>query len=110
MPRAGGSFVPANSPRPAAILPPAAPTPPVEVFMQTRQTDTLQSLPSVQAFLDDHAAALPGISHGAARTRLDTLVAELESHVTVQAATDFASKGATRKVRALRRALLRAIT
>jgi hypothetical protein len=61
----------------------------------------------VQAFLDDHVRSLPDISTGAARKRLDTLVAELQSHVREQASSNFASMGATKRVRALRRALLR---
>ena len=75
--------------------------------MQTRQACGLQSLQSVQAFLDDHAAALRDISSGAARKRLDTLVTQLNAHVAEQAASNYASQGATKKVRALRRALLR---
>jgi len=75
--------------------------------MQTRQAHTLQSLQAVQSFLDDPALELRSVSSGAARKRLDSLVTELQSHVTEQASSNFASQGATKRLRALRRSLLR---
>ena len=74
--------------------------------MQTRQANKLQSLQAVQSFLDDHEV-LHDVARSAARKRLDDLVAQLTTHVANQAGSNFASRGATKKLWALRRSLMR---
>ena len=75
--------------------------------MQTSQGNMLDSLKAVQHFLDEHAAKLGDVATGAARKRLDDVVAELAAHVADQSGSDLASQGSTKKQRALRAALIR---
>jgi hypothetical protein len=75
--------------------------------MQTTQAAMLASLTNVQKFLDTHAAKLGDVAAGAARKRLDGIVAELTAHVADQSGGHFAAQGFTKKQRALRTALMR---
>jgi hypothetical protein len=75
--------------------------------MQTTQGNMLQSLRNVAAFLDEHAAALPGVVQSGARQRLTDAIAELTTHAADQTGSKFGVQGASQKQKALRRALLR---
>lgn len=75
--------------------------------MQTAQGNMLQSLRSVQAFLEENAAKLTSVVNSGARQRLDDAIAELATHVSDQSGSHLASQGATQKQRVLRAALLR---
>ena len=75
--------------------------------MQTKQGNRLQSLRSVQAFLDEYAGRLAGVVRTGARQRLDDAVTELSTHASEQTGSSLASQGATQKQRTLRAALLR---
>jgi hypothetical protein len=75
--------------------------------MQTAQGNMLQSLRTVQAFLEENAAKLTSVVNSGARARLDAAIVELATHVTDQSGNHLASQGATKKQRALREALLR---
>ena len=75
--------------------------------MNTIQGRTLESLRSVQAFLDANADRLAGIANSGQRKKLDGMVIELEGHVGAQSSSALASKGATQKHQSLRVALLR---
>jgi hypothetical protein len=74
--------------------------------MQTIQGNMLQSLRTVQAFLEENAATLTDVVKTGARQRLDDAIAELSVHVTDQTGSALASQGATLKQHTLRRALL----
>ena len=75
--------------------------------MQTKQGSALQSLRSVQAFLDANATALAGVVASGARKRLDDLVASLDGHADTQSTGVLAAQGATQDHQALRAALVR---
>jgi len=75
--------------------------------MQTTQGNMLQSLGSVQAFLEENAAKLTDVVNTGARQRLDNTIAELSVHVSDQTGSALVSQGATLKQHTLRRALLR---
>jgi len=75
--------------------------------MQTTQGNMLQSLRTVQAFLEENAAKLTEVVKTGARQRLDDAIAELSGHASDQTGSALASQGATRKQRVLREALLR---
>jgi aminopeptidase N len=75
------------------------------VIMQTAQGNMLQSLRTVQAFLDDNAAKLPDVVKTDARQRLDDAVLELSGHASDQTGSALASQGATLKQRTLRRSV-----
>lgn len=75
--------------------------------MQTRQGSMLQSLRNVEAFLDQHADVLADVVKSGTRQKLADAIAALSTHVAGQAGSRLASKGATRKHYALRRALIR---
>ncbi|MDB4892336.1 MAG: hypothetical protein JWL61_4191 [Gemmatimonadetes bacterium] len=75
--------------------------------MQTNQGNMLQSLRTVQAFLEENAAELTDVVNTGARQRLDDAIAELSVHVSDQTGSALASQGATLKQYTLRRALLR---
>lgn len=75
--------------------------------MQTKQGNMLQSLRNVEVFLDENATQLAGVVQSDVRQRLTDAITSLEIHVSAQAEGTFGSKGATRKHKALRRALIR---
>jgi hypothetical protein len=75
--------------------------------MQTTQGNMLQSLRTVQAFLEENAPRLTDVVSTGARHRLDAAIAELSVHVSDQTGSALASQGATLKQHTLRRALLR---
>jgi hypothetical protein len=75
--------------------------------MQTRQGNMLQSLQSVQAFLEENADALSGVVKTGARQKLAEAIQLLASHRTDQTSSNLASQGATKKQLTLRHALLR---
>lgn len=75
--------------------------------MQTSQGQMLDSLKAAQHFLDEHATKLGDVATGAARKRLDDVIAELATHVADQTGSELAAQGNTKKQRALRVALIR---
>jgi hypothetical protein len=75
--------------------------------MQTTQGNRLHSLQIIHAFLTEHAERLSGVAGTGARRQLDELLDELSAHVTEQSGNELAMQGATRKLHALRRALIR---
>lgn len=75
--------------------------------METRQGSTLQSLRTVDKFLDEHAAALGDVINSGVRKELTEIISELTGHIGAQTSGGMESYGATRKQRALRAALLR---
>jgi hypothetical protein len=74
--------------------------------MQISQGNTLAALRGVQAFLDAHSDVLSAAATSGARKKLDALVETLSDHATIQTGSILASKGATQKQYALRKALL----
>lgn len=75
--------------------------------MQTAQGNMLQSLRTVQAFLEDNADKLAGVVKTGARQKLQDAIAELSGHASDQTGSNLAAQGATQKQRALRQALVR---
>ncbi len=75
--------------------------------MQTEQGTMLNSLRTVQAFLDENAGRLAGVASTGARRKLDETVAQLAGHVTDQDGQTIAARGATKRQKALRVALVR---
>lgn len=75
--------------------------------MQTKQGNMLQSLQSVQAFLEENADRLSGVVNTGAKQKLVEAIAELGAHASEQSGSDLASRGATRTQLVLRQALLR---
>jgi hypothetical protein len=75
--------------------------------MQTTQGNVLQSLRTVQAFLEENAAKLTYVVNTGARQRLDDAIDELSVHMSDQTGSALASHGATLKQHTLRRARLR---
>ena len=75
--------------------------------MDTRQGRTLESLRSVQGFLDVNADHLPGIATSGQRKTLDDLVIVLDGHVSTQSGSTLTAQGATQKHQSLREALIR---
>lgn len=75
--------------------------------MQTKQGNMLQSLQSVEAFLDEHAERLAGVVKTGARQKLAAAIAALAAHASDQSGSELASQGATKKQLALRQVLLR---
>jgi hypothetical protein len=75
--------------------------------MQTRQGSMLQSLRSVEAFLDQHADVLGNVVQSGARQKLADAIAALSTHVSGQAGSGLASRGATQRHYAIRRVLIR---
>ena len=75
--------------------------------MQRTQGNTLHSLRTTHAFLEENATKLNAVVKSGARQRLEAVIAELSTHVAGQAGSQLASLGATQRQRALRLALLR---
>jgi len=75
--------------------------------MQTRQGSMLQSLRNVEAFLDQHADVLGNVVQSGTRQKLADAIAALSMHVSGQAGSNLASRGATQKHYARRQALIR---
>ena len=75
--------------------------------MQTRQGSMLQSLRNVEAFLDQHASVLGSVVQSGTRQKLADAIAALATHVSGQTGNNLASRGATQRHYALRRALIR---
>ena len=75
--------------------------------MQTKQGNMLQSLRNVEVFLDQNATQLDAVVQSDVRQRLTAAITSLQAQVSAQAEGSFGSKGATRKHKALRRALIR---
>ncbi|MDE3217200.1 MAG: hypothetical protein KGO03_12400 [Gemmatimonadota bacterium] len=68
---------------------------------------SLQSLRSVQAFLDANAGRMPAVAMCGARRRLDELVTAADARATEQRAAELDAQIATRRFHALRTALVR---
>jgi hypothetical protein len=75
--------------------------------VQTSQGSMLESLRSVQTFLNAHADKLDGVVKTGARQRLSDAIAALEGHATGQTGSNLAAQGATQKKRQLFRVLQR---
>lgn len=75
--------------------------------MQTRQGNMLQSLRAVRDFIEAHQAELPGATASGARKKLDAAIADLSTHVANQSGGTVSVQSGTKKVQALRIALLR---
>ena len=75
--------------------------------MQTDQSHALSSVRAVDAFLTEHADALPTVTSTGTRRRLAELVAELSTHTADQEGTYIESQSQTQKYRKLRAALIR---
>ena len=75
--------------------------------MQTRQGVVLESLRSVEKFLDDNAERLADVVDTGARRKLDELLAELATHATDQVGDNLGSQGAMKMTRMLKRRLRR---
>jgi hypothetical protein len=75
--------------------------------MQTRQSNTLESLHGVQTFLTANAERLGTIAATGMRQKLDAVVAEADALAAGQAGHGLVAKGSTQKQRALRASLLR---
>ena len=67
--------------------------------MQTIQGNMLQSLRTVQAFLEENAAKLTDVVNTGARQRRDDAIAELSGHASDQTGSALASQGAALKQR-----------
>jgi hypothetical protein len=76
-------------------------------MMQTAQGNMLQSLRTVQAFLEENADTLAGVVKTGARQKLQDAIGELSTHASEQTGSTLAAQGATQKQRALRLALVR---
>ena len=74
--------------------------------MQTRQGSMLQSLRNVESFLDKHADVLGTVVQSGTRQQLSDAIAALATHVSGQAGSNLASRGATQKHYALREVLI----
>jgi hypothetical protein len=75
--------------------------------MQTAQGTMLESLRSVESFLDAHADKLGDVVKTGARQKLTDAITALDVHASVQTGGALASQGATQKKLSLRQALLR---
>ncbi len=75
--------------------------------MQTKQGKMLESLRSVEQFLDANADKLATVVNTGARQRLTAAIAALSTHVSEQTGSNLAAQGATQKKEALRQSLLR---
>lgn len=64
--------------------------------MKTTQAHSLETLRAVQRFLDDHDAALPGVSLTGARRKLDEIVSTLDAHAATQVGAGIAAQMSTR--------------
>lgn len=84
-----------------------APPRPSPEPMKTKQGSTLQSLRTVQLFLDSNADRLSAVNTTGARRQLDALIVALDGHVATQAGSHLIAMGLTQKQYALREALLR---
>ena len=67
----------------------------------------LESLRSVEHFLDENADKLASVVNTGARQRLTAAIADLSTHASEQTGSNLAAQGATQKKEALRLALLR---
>ena len=74
--------------------------------MQTRQGNMLQSLQTVQTFLEEHADKLGSVVNTGAKKKLAEAIADLAAHAVEQSGSNLASQGATKKQLVLRHALL----
>ena len=75
--------------------------------MQTLDGRVLESLRASAGVIDTHEEQLPGVAASGQRKKLDQLITEIDAHVTAQAGSDLAAKGATKKHQSLREVLLR---
>ncbi|HEX8723956.1 MAG TPA: hypothetical protein VF737_01045 [Gemmatimonadaceae bacterium] len=75
--------------------------------MRMTEASTLQSLRSVQRFIDANQAALGGVPASGARAKLDAIVVSLDGCATAQSSSDIRARSATLEHYALRRALVR---
>ena len=75
--------------------------------MRMTEASTLQSLRSVQRFVDANQAALGGVPTCGARTKLDAIVASCDAYANAQSTSDLQSRSATLEHHALRRVLVR---
>jgi hypothetical protein len=75
--------------------------------MHKRQSYRLQALRAAQAFLADNAQRFPTVANSGARMKLDKLMADIKRHVTNQSGNELTAQIKTKKIKALRRALVR---
>jgi hypothetical protein len=75
--------------------------------MRTNQGNILQSLRTVQTFLDTHSANLGDINSTGARKKLDDAIAELSDHESEQTGKALAARVETKRKASFRRDLLK---
>jgi hypothetical protein len=75
--------------------------------MRTSQGSILQSLRTVQSFLEANDSQLGDVNKTGARQELDAAIVELTDHVATQTGSNLASMGLTQRQYSLRQALLR---
>lgn len=75
--------------------------------MQTTQANMLQSLRTVEGFLEENGARLAGVVQTGARQKLQDAIAELSGHVSAQTGNTLTAQGLTGRQRTLKQALLR---
>lgn len=75
--------------------------------METRQGNTLHSLRAARDFIVAHQAALPSVTASGALKWLDTAIDDLATHVADQSGGHVSIQSGTKRVHALRAALLR---
>ena len=74
--------------------------------MKISEGNLVQSLRSIQEFLDAHAGVLGSVPESGARKKLDEYVVQLSAHSTTQSGGTLAAKGARKKTLALRHTLI----
>ena len=67
----------------------------------------LESLRSVEHFLDENGDKLTAVVNTGARQRLTAAITDLSTHVSEQTGSNLAAQGATQKKEALRQSLIR---
>jgi hypothetical protein len=74
--------------------------------MEAKQANMLQSLESIQAFLEENADTLARVVNTGAKQRLADAIADLAAHVTKQSGSSIASNAATKRGLDLRHTLM----
>lgn len=74
--------------------------------MNSRQRTEMVTLHGSQGVIDDHAAEIPGVANAGAKKELDSILAELDTHVTAQSQSTVAALAATQTHYAARRKLV----
>lgn len=75
--------------------------------MNKRQGNRVQALRAVEGFLADNSAALPTVANSGSRRKFDRLMADIKRHIADQSGAELTAKIKTKKIHALRRALVR---